>query len=153
MSNASLAPLPLDDLSDAFAPDARARAILRGRRMLREDLKSAGGTYDLGEVCELLGAISRQAVDKKVREGALLAVPGPGNRRRYPTVQFDGEGRLVKGLREVQAALPTDNPWMVLNFLVNPDARLGNRPPVALLRQGRIGEVVEAARRLGEQGA
>ena len=153
MSNASPLRADPDDMAGAFAPDARARAILRGQRMMREDLKNAGGAFDLGEVSEVLGSISRQAVDKKVRDGTLLAVPGPGNRRRYPTAQFDDSGQLVKGLREVRAALPTSNPWMILNFLVNPDAMLGDRPPIALLREGRIEAVVEAARRVGEQGS
>ena len=143
----------LETTSDAFAPDARARAILRGQRMLREDLKRAGGAFDLGEVRELLGSISRQAVDSRAREGALLAVPGPGNSRRYPTMQFNADGSVVKGLRQVRAALPTADPWAALNFLINPDTRLGGQTPIALLREGKVEAVVEAARRMGEQGA
>ena len=141
------------NMSAAFQPDARARSILRGRQMARHDIAAAGGTYDLDDVRGLLGDISRQAVDKRVREGSLIAVSGPKNRRRYPTVQFETNGTVVAGLREVQAALPTRNPWAVLNFLVRPEARLEGSPPIALLRQGRVAEVVEAARRMGEQGA
>ena len=144
---------PGDQMSAAFQPDARARSILRGRQMANDDIAAAGGTYDLDEVRGLLGDISRQAVDKRVREGSLIAVSGPKNRRRYPTVQFETNGTIVAGLREVQAALPTRNPWAVLNFLVRPEARLAGSPPIALLRQGRVAEVVEVARRMGEQGA
>ncbi|TFF21867.1 hypothetical protein E3C22_14455 [Jiella endophytica] len=121
--------------------------------MQRADLVAAGGTYDLSEVRELFGAISRQAIDKKARDGSLLAVPGPGNSRRYPTLQFSDDGSLVQGLRQVRAALPTTDPWAVLNFLVNPDPRLGGRAPIALLHGGEVAIVVEAAKRMGEQGA
>ena len=142
-----------DDSSSAFQPDARARSILRGRQMVRDDVVAAGGTYDLADVRSLLGNVSRQAVDKRVRDGSLIAISGPKNRRRYPTAQFDMDGMVVSGLREVQEALPTRNPWAVLNFLIRPEARLEGRPPISLLREGQIAAVVEAARRMGEQGA
>ena len=78
-----------------------------------------------------------------------MAVPGPSNRRRYPTIQFIREG-VVPGLKEVQAALPTRNPWAVLNFLIRADDRLGCRKPIEILGQGDVDRVVAAAR--GVQG-
>ncbi|WP_257788143.1 hypothetical protein [Rhizobium gallicum] len=42
---------------------------------------------------------------------------------------------------------------MILNFLARPDARLGGRKPIDVLKIGDIPLVVEAARRYGEQGA
>ena len=140
------------DLS-AYEPDARARAILKGAAIARETLRAAGGAYNLEEVQALLNGVTRQAVEKKVNEGALLAVPGPSNRRSYPTVQFDDGGALVDGLKDVAAALPTRNPWSILHFLVTPDGRLGGRTPIDLLKSGQADLVVEAARRVGEQGA
>jgi hypothetical protein len=41
----------------------------------------------------------------------------------------------------------------VLNFLINPESRLGGRKPIDLLKAGEIESVVEAARRMGRQGA
>jgi hypothetical protein len=139
--------------AEAFEPSAKARALLRGVRTAQEDLKRAGGAYELDEVRALLNGISRQAVEKRVREGALLAVPGPSNRRRFPTIQFADDGALVEGLREVRQALPFQNPWAVLNYLVNPEDRLGGRRPIDALKAGEVEKVVEAARRLGQQGA
>ncbi len=138
--------------TSAFAPDARARAILRGIELSKADLRDAGGAYELRQVRELMGGISRQAVDKKVKKGALLAVPGPSHHRRYPTVQFKDDGEVVDGLKEVSASLTTKNPWAVLNFLVNPHSGLGGAKPIDRLRAGAIADVVEAAHRLGEQG-
>jgi nucleoid DNA-binding protein len=139
--------------SSAFEPDARARALLRGLEIAQEDLRKAGGAYDLEEVRALMSGISRQRVDRRVKEGSLLAVPGPSNRRRYPAIQFARDGKVVEGLKEVQQALSTKNPWSVLSFLINPDELLGGRKPIDALKIGEIEVVVEAARRMGQQGA
>jgi len=137
----------------AFEPDARARAILRGIENAEADLAEAGGAFELGEVQQLMGKVSRQRVERRVQEGSLLAVPGPSNRRRYPTLQFNADGSLVDGLCEVQRALAFSSPWSVLNFLVNPDDRLNGERPIDVLRRGNVDLVVESARRVGIQGA
>jgi hypothetical protein len=136
----------------AFAPDVRGRAILEGVRVAQQDLEDAGGAYDLEQVRTLLRGISRQAIDKRVQEGSLLAVPGPSNHRSYPTLQFNRDGSIVAGLRDVREALPVESPWAVLNFLVNPDDRLDGRKPIDVLRSGNVSEVIEAARLYGEPG-
>lgn len=137
---------------DAFQPDARAQALLEGVRIAQDDLRLAGGAYDLDQIKTLMRGISRQAIDKRVREGTLLALPGPSNRRVYPTLQFNRDGAVVEGLKAVREALPTSNPWTVLNFLARPDDRLDGRKPIDLLKAGQVDLVVEAARRLALQG-
>jgi ribosomal protein S19 len=137
----------------AYALGPRARALLKGVEIAEEDLRNSGGSYDLEQVRLLLHGVSRQRVDSRVRDGSLLAVPGPSNKRRYPAVQFDDDGAVVEGLRQTQNALPTKNGFAVLNFLVRPEDRLGGRRPIDLLKAGEVDLVVEAARRLGEQGA
>jgi hypothetical protein len=136
----------------AYEPDARARALLRGIRIAEADLHAAGGAFDLASVRALLHGVSRQRIDKQVSEGSLLAVPGPSNRRRYPTVQFQSDGSVVRGLKAVRSALPTQNPWAVLNFLVWPDDRLNGRAPIDVLKCGQVDAVVDAARSVGRQG-
>ena len=108
MSRQGRPPGPRWDRS-AFEPDARSLAVLEGVRIAREDLRAAGGAYDLDQVRTLMGGVTRQAVEKRVQEGSLLAVPGPSNRRSFPTLQFNGDGTLVAGLREVREALPMRN--------------------------------------------
>lgn len=136
----------------AFEPSSRAKALLKGVQIAQNDLKESGGAYDLDQVRVMMNGISRQMVDRKVRDGSLLAVPGPSNRRAYPTVQFTSDGTVAPGLKAVKEALPTDNPWVVLNFLVRPDPRLDGRKPIDLLKAGEIDLVVDAARRVGQQG-
>lgn len=137
---------------DAYKPDGRARAILRFARIAEDTLRHAGGAYALDEVIDLL-KISKQAIAKRVKEGTLVAVPGPHNMRCYPTFQFTGDGTVVRGLKELQEALPTKNAWTVLNFIVTPDDYLNGRKPIEVLREGRIEAAVAAAHRYGEQGA
>jgi len=134
----------------AFSPDARSRAILDGVRIAQQDLEDAGGAFDLEQVRTLLRGVSRQAIDRRVQEGSLLAVPGPSNHRSFPTLQFNRDGSLVSGLKAVLEALPVESPWAVLNFLVNPDPRLDGRKPIDVLRTGDVAQVVEAARLYGE---
>ena len=136
----------------AFEPDARSRAILEGVRIAQKDLEDAGGAYDLEQVRMLLRGVSRQAIDKRVQQGSLLAVPGPSNRRSFPTLQFNRDGSVLAGLKEVREALPVESPWAVLNFLANPDDRLGGRKPVDVLRAGKVAQVIQAARLYGEPG-
>jgi hypothetical protein len=138
--------------AQAYEPSARAKAILRGITYAEEDLKAAGGTYDIDDVRTLFRGISRQAVDKKVAEGSLLAVPGPSGRRRFPAAQFTDDGSVVKGLKEVQSALGLSSQWSVLNFLVNEHDLLGNETPIDALRRGDVARVVEAAKRSGVHG-
>jgi hypothetical protein len=114
----------------AFAPDARALAVLEGVRIAQEDLRRSGGAYDLDQVRTLLRGISRQAIDKRVQEGSLLAVRGPSNHRSFPTLQFNSDGTVADGLKSVREALPTNNPWTILNFLAQPDDRLDGRKPI-----------------------
>ena len=137
----------------AFEPDARSQALLEGIRIAQADLREAGGAYDLDQVRTLLHGISRQAVDKRVQEGSLFAVPGPSNRRSYPTLQFNRDGTVVDGLKAMLAALPTRNPWTILNFLARPDERLNKRKPIDVLKAGEVELVVQAARRFALQGA
>jgi hypothetical protein len=51
----------------AFEPDARSLAILEGVRTAQEDLREAGGAYDLDQVRTLMRGVSRQAIDKRVK--------------------------------------------------------------------------------------
>ena len=138
---------------EAFEPSARAKALLEGTRIRDQDLRAAGGAYTLRQVQALLHGVSRQAIDKRVRERSLLAVPGPSNRRSFPTLQFMDDGSIVDGLKDVLNGLPTKNAWTILNFLARPDDRLDGRKPIDVLKAGKTALAVEAARRVAQQGA
>ena len=149
------APLPKDSLErqSGFTPGARAEAILRGRAIAEEDLLASGGALNLEQVCQFMHGVSRQSIEKKVRDQAMFSVPGPGNRRCYPVVQFNDDGSVVVGLPEVLKALPTNSGFAILNFLVHPDDSLGGRKPIDMLKSGDIDLVLQAARSMGEHSA
>jgi nucleoid DNA-binding protein len=152
----SAARLPENPVSEtpgasAYEPSARALALLRGKEISERDLRESGGSFSLQDVESLL-KISRQAIDKKVREDAIVSVPGPHGRRRYPVVQFTDDG-ISPGLQDVLKSLPSANGWFRLNFLITPDTHLGGRAPIDLLKEGKIDPVVRAAKAVGVQGA
>jgi len=134
-----------EQLKAAFSPGPRARALLRGLENAQQDLKDAGGAFEIEDVRKLLHGVSRQAIDKRVKDGTLLAVPGPSGRRGFPALQFQPDGAVVPGLKDVQAALGYTSPWSVLSFLVNPHDLLDGRAPIDLLRRGEVALVERAA--------
>jgi hypothetical protein len=131
----------LDPLSDALARGATAK---------RDLVEVAGGALGAEEAGRLLG-ITRQAVDKRRRAGALLAVR-IGDDWRYPACQFDeaGPGGVVAGLPEVVQAMAAAGPWATLDVLLAADGALGGASPLAVLRSGG-GEGLAAVRRLLRQ--
>lgn len=132
--------------------DPLAEARLRGLRMRERLLGAEGGTVSAGEAGELLGGISRQAVDKRRRAGRLLALPAGGRGYRYPVWQF-AEGGVLPGLEEVLPDLGVGDPWMRAAFFLGGNVRLEGDTPLEELRRGRVEKVRRAARSYGEQGA
>jgi hypothetical protein len=111
--------------------DPLAALIAKGATQKLELLKQAGGVLSVSDVARLL-RISRQAVDKRRREGKLLAVPR-GADYAYPACQFD-EDRVVPGLTELLGHIGPEPTWAALAFLITPDDRLEDLTPLAVLR-------------------
>lgn len=131
---------------DPFAP-----ARLRGLEAKKQLLEAEGGTMSGQQVARLL-RITRQAVDKRRRARQLLGLTHGRRGYAYPSWQFSGSG-TVEGLEDVLKAMEHHDPWMQATFLLNSNARLGGRTPLALLREGQLGDVMEAAAAFGEHGA
>ena len=125
----------------------------RSKDIALHDIKAAVGAFTLDEVCQLMGRVSRQVIERRVREGRLLAVPVPSNRRVYHAVQFRADGQVLPGIKDVLQAVPTENPWAILNFLVNPDSHRDDRKPIDFLKAGQTELVARAAANLASQGA
>jgi hypothetical protein len=105
--------------------------IANGAGQKLELLKQAGGVLSVSDVARLL-RISRQAVDKRRREGKLLAV-ARGSDYAYPAGQFDDD-QVLPGLTELLGHIGREPAWATLAFLVTPDDRLGELAPLAVLR-------------------
>lgn len=140
----------------ALGNDPWQQARLRGLRASRELLASAGGGLTSKQVAELLG-ITRQAVDKKRKEGKLLALRLGSRGYAYPASQLTKQG-VLPGWTEVLAILRhhdprQEDPWRGLIFLMSPNSYLGGESPLQRLLAGDTAAVLRAAGSFGEHGA
>ena len=131
--------------------DPLAAARLRGAARQQSLLKANGGVLSGEEAAELLG-ISRQAVDKRRRNGQLIGLTQGRRGYAYPAWQFDA-GRTVSNLDTVLDALKDHDSWMQFAFFVNPNDLLRGKTPLEQLRSGEIEAVLQAAASYGVQGA
>jgi hypothetical protein len=130
--------------------DPLAVAKMRGMVRQHQLIKEFGGAIGVDEVANLLG-LTRQAVDKRRREGRLIGLTQGRRGFVYPIWQFE-QGGTLNHLETVLGALRKHDPWMQLSFFVNPSARLAEASPLELLREGKLDPVLQAAETFGEQG-
>ncbi len=103
-------------------------------------VRRAGGTCSAAEVARLLG-VTRQAVDKRRQNSALLAIR-QGSDWHYPRAQFQ-DRETLPNLPEVVRGMAATGPWVTLEFLITPDTvLLGLTPRQALLKGGAALEQV-----------
>jgi hypothetical protein len=106
-------------------------------------------TIGTAEVNELLAAGSRQTVHDRLKAGTLLGILDQG-KWRFPLWQFDPDGPngVIDGLAQVLQALQVSN-LAKARWLQRPHPVCGGVPPLELLRQGRIHEVLAEAAQVG----
>lgn len=109
-----------------------AASIARGAEVRADLVRRSGGLLTAVQMGNVLGGISRQAVDKRRRTGQLLAVH-VGADWRYPAAQADRDGNVPDGLANVIQAMRDAGPWATLDFLLAPDSALGGVTPLKAL--------------------
>jgi hypothetical protein len=124
------------------------RARERGR-MVKAEVLAQPNMLSSDQVAALLG-MTRQGVDRRRRQGRLLALQGERRGYRYPAWQFEG-GQVLPGLAEAMARLE-DHPWTKYRFFLIREASLGDRTPLEALRAGEVDAVLRTAEFFGEQG-
>lgn len=142
-----LAPFGLD-LSSV---DPFVEAIAHGAAVKQELLKIAGGGLMSSQVASALG-ITRQAVDKRRRRRALLAVPTGSGDQLYSACQFTSEG-VIPDLEEVLHAFQIQNPWTQLSALLAPAPALGGKTVLEALKAGEVKKAASVVASFGEQAA
>jgi hypothetical protein len=133
------------------ATDPLLPARLRGLAVKKELLTTGGTPWTSSQVAEYLG-ISRQAVDKRRREGKLLGLSLGKRGYRYPVWQFT-DGETLAGLEQVLTQLSEYDSWTQLMFLLTGDVRLEGKTPLQCLQQGNLEAVVSSASSYGQQYA
>lgn len=125
--------------------ELRSRTRRRGRQIASKDVRRAGTSLSAPLVIKELGIASEQ-LRAWEKDGRVLVLPGG----IYPAFQF-ASGQPLNGLQLVSAALEDKNPWVLLNFLLTPNLRLGGARPVDCIRAGKLDRTLLAARREGTQ--
>lgn len=140
-----------DTIETLKSDDPLTPARLRGLRERGTLLEVEGGTLSADEVAKHL-SITRQAVNKRRQQGALVGLDAGRHGYLYPAWQFVREG-TIPNLEPVLEALKGHDPWMQHIFMVSGNTRLEDRTALEALRQGQRDDVLAAARALGEHGA
>lgn len=137
-----------DFLADVAKTDPLAAAKLKGAEFKHDLLKE---TLSSEAIAKLLG-ISRQAVDKRRRNGKLLAFSQGRRGYAYPSWQVE-DGHVISGLDTVFRVLSKYSEWTKAMFLTTGDLRLHGQTPLECLKSGEIEQVIFAAKMYGEQSA
>ncbi len=125
---------------------ATARARARGAKRVEEILGSPA-MLSGEEFGHLLG-VTPQAVGKWRRKGIVLGLQGQTRIFRYPKWQITDDGQLLPGLKELTGELV--HPWAVYRFLLQNHPELNGKTGLECLRAGRIDDVIETARGIGQ---
>jgi hypothetical protein len=111
--------------------------------------RDLGPFYTTRAVCQLLGGVTRQAVEDRRRRRRILALRTADGTWVYPAFQFGADNRVLPGLPDVLAALAQArvSEWTVASMLTTPQPALGGRSIVEHLRAERpIEPVLELCR-------
>jgi hypothetical protein len=121
--------------------------VVPGRSESNELADRIGPFYDTGGLTTWLGK-SRQAIDKQVHAGKLLACLATDRVRLYPTWQFTENGELIPGLRDVLGALHTgtQDGWTQAIWLLTPTPELDGTALEWLTSRRDPSPVIEMAR-------
>jgi hypothetical protein len=136
--------LPATETDDPAVKDGIIAATQFKRRLLTQ----AGGALTAGQVREVLGHKSHQAVYKAVKERRLLMVDDNGQ-QLFPAFQFH-DGAILPAIARILEAAPHTDGWGVLQFLISGDQGLGPVRPLDLIKGSpdEIARVIRFARTL-----
>ena len=140
-----------DAIESLKQDDPLAAARLRGLRERERLLSDEGGTWSVERVAKHL-QLTRQAINRRRKQDALLGLDAGRHGYRYPAWQFARTG-TIKGLEQVLAALEQVDPWMRQAFMLGRSGRLKEQRAIDVLRSGDVASVVKAASAFGEHGA
>ena len=132
-------------LAELRPRDPLAPARLRGLRLQQEILAAEGGSCSAQALAGALG-ITRQAIDKRRKRGALIGLSLGRRGYAYPVWQIG-----LAGLERVLAELRDLDPWTQAAYMLAPNRWLDGETPLSALRGGEIERVLAAARLYGEQ--
>jgi len=123
--------------------DPMVPALARNVEHRNQLLQRVGGILSAEQAGKIVG-ITRQAIDKRRRSNAILAIR-EGSDWKYPAFQFR-DGEVLPGIAEVVRGFEGQGAWVTLDFLLASESALGGRSPLEALRQGDLGAVERLVR-------
>jgi hypothetical protein len=105
-----------------------------------------GGFIDSATAARITGA-SVEALYKRARRGAVIAIRTSAGRLAFPAFQFISTD-VSAGVKRVVSRLPMDDPRDWLLFLMTECAALEGRSPLEAIQLGMIEEAESLARRM-----
>jgi hypothetical protein len=136
-------------LLDGRGLDQLAQARVRGLRAQEWIMYQEGGMLSSAQMGQALG-ITRQAVDKRRKQGTLIGLDLGRRGFAYPAWQVEATGTLP-GLADILSELADESPWGQTAFFLTSNVWLDGDTPLAALRRGAFEHVLNAARLLGDQ--
>jgi hypothetical protein len=96
---------------------------------------------------------SRQAINERVRNGRILALPTDKGEHLYPLWQFGLGSQPLPGIAEIVATFAgaVATPWTIASWLVGAEQELDGKAPIEVLRSGDAGTALAAARHYAER--
>lgn len=143
-----------ETIENVISEDPLAEARMRGRLAVEKLLQKEGGCGTIRSAVEALG-ISKPAVEKRRRNGKLIAIDTGKRGVLYPHWQFKSDKfGVLDGLEEVLRVLREQGciGWSLMSFFLNPHVDLHGKSPLQALRRGRIEEAMFVAENYGEMG-
>ncbi len=128
---------------------ARRAAMIAAANQLWEN--ELGPVLSSAQVRELLGGVSRQGVDERLKSRRLIGLRDSGGRWRFPAFQFE-DGQPLSALVDAfwTLAKGTMSDWTAASWCVEPDDALEGRSP---LQWARSGEDLERLKLVARQDA
>ncbi len=137
-------------ISPALADESVTRALVRGAAARAAMLRAPQGPCVSAEAAAGIVGLSKPRVLEKAKEGSLFGVRlEKQGAVRFPTWQFDENGRVREGLVEAVQTfreVPELDDWAVLTFFLTPRESLHGKAPVDLLIAGDAKRLVALAK-------
>jgi hypothetical protein len=147
---AALDELGIDDHELDAERFGRRAALLAASELLWE--REVGPLVTTSRLEDLLRC-SRQAINERVRNRRILALPTDKGDHLYPLWQFGPTSQPLPGIAEMLETFAdaVATPWTIASWLVANEPELDGRAPIEALRSGDTTTALAAARHYVER--
>jgi hypothetical protein len=116
----------------------------RSDQAIMSVVMQAGDLLDSRTAARRAG-VSIEALYKRSRRGALIAIRNSAGRLAFPAFQFESAW-MMRQIQRVVARLPIEDPWNRIRFLLTAAPDLDGKSPLDAIRQGHVAEAERSAR-------